>query len=97
MVQPGIISDAVPAGGRQRAADRRAEPVRPLSGVRPDLIVWGESSTAVDLTLAGNRGQLLQLEALARADGADLLVSQDTTVPGKGQEKVGVLVSPAGI
>ena len=30
-------------------------------------------------------------------DGADLLVNQDTTVPGRGQEKVGVLVGPAGI
>jgi len=68
-----------------------------LGGVKPDLIVWGESSTAVDLTLAKNRAQLLAMEKLSKEDGADLLVNQDTAIPGKGQEKVGVLVSPAGI
>ena len=68
-----------------------------LGGVKPDLIVWGESSTAVDLTLAKNRAQLATMETLAREDGADLLVNQDTTIPGKGQEKVGVLISPTGI
>jgi apolipoprotein N-acyltransferase len=97
MVQPGIVSNAV---ARVDASERlTAELSRSgeLSGVRPDLIVWGESSTAVDLTLPQNRGQLARMQALARADGADLLVNQDTTVPGKGQEKVGVLVSPAGI
>jgi apolipoprotein N-acyltransferase len=65
--------------------------------VKPDLIVWGESSTAVDLTLPENRAQLATMESLARQDGADLLVNQDTTVPGQGQEKVGVLVGPDGI
>jgi len=68
-----------------------------LSGVKPDLIVWGESSTAVDLTLVKNRAQLLAMENLSREDGAELLVNQDTTVPDQGQEKVGVLVSPAGV
>ena len=97
MVQPGIISNTVQ---RVDASERlTAELSRSgrLSGVKPDLIVWGESSTAVDLTLAKNRAQLRQMERLAREDGADLLVNQDTTVPGKGQEKVGVLISPAGI
>jgi apolipoprotein N-acyltransferase len=97
MVQPGVIGNAVE---RVDASERlTAELSRPgeLSGVKPDLIVWGESSTAADLTLPGNHAQLARLEALARDDGADLLVNQDTTVPGKGQEKVGVLVSPAGI
>jgi len=97
MVQPGIINNPVQ---RVDASERlTAELSRSglLSGVKPDLIVWGESSTAVDLTLAENRVQLLALEKLSIQDGADLLVNQDTTVPGKGQEKVGVLVSPAGI
>src|SRR5690349_19615753 len=97
MVQPGIVSNAVK---RVDASERlTAELSRPgeLSGVEPDLIVWGESSTAVDLTLPENRGQLQKLEALARQDGADLLVSQDATVPGKGHEKWSVLVGPAGI
>ncbi len=97
MVQPGIIHDTV---RRVDASERlTAELSRSgeLSGVKPDLIVWGESSTAVDLTLARNRAQLDEMEKLAREDGADLLVNQDTTVPGQGQEKVGVLVSPTGI
>jgi apolipoprotein N-acyltransferase len=97
MVQPGIINNAVQ---RVDASERlTAELSRSgrLGGVKPDLIVWGESSTAVDLTLAKNRAQLLAMEKLSSQDGADLLVNQDTTVPGKGQEKVGVLVSPAGI
>ena len=97
MVQPGIINNTVQ---RVDASERlTAELSRSgrLSGVKPDLIVWGESSTAVDLTLAKNRAQLDTMERLAREDGADLLVNQDTTVPGKGQEKVGVLIGPAGI
>jgi apolipoprotein N-acyltransferase len=97
LVQPGIVNDPVQ---RVDASERlTAELSRSgrLSGVEPDLIVWGESSTAVDLTLAKNRGQLVRLENLSRQDGADLLVNQDTTVPGQGQEKVGVLISPAGI
>jgi apolipoprotein N-acyltransferase len=97
MVQPGIISNTVqPVDASERLT---AELSRSglLRRVKPDLIVWGESSTAVDLTLAKNRAQLLAMEKLSKEDGADLLVNQDTTVPGKGQEKVGVLVSPAGI
>jgi len=97
LVQPGVVHNAVQ---RVDASERlTAELSRSggLSGVKPDLIVWGESSTAVDLTLPENRDQLAKMEELARQDGADLLVNQDTTVPGQGQEKVGVLVSPAGI
>jgi apolipoprotein N-acyltransferase len=97
MVQPGIVDNAVQ---RVDASERlTAELSRSgrLSGVRPDLIVWGESSTAVDLTLPQNRDQLAKMQSLASQDGADLLVNQDTTVPGRGQEKVGVLVGPAGI
>jgi apolipoprotein N-acyltransferase len=97
MVQPGIISNTVqPVDASERLT---AELSRSglLRRVKPDLIVWGESSTAADLTLAKNRAQLLAMEKLSKEDGADLLVNQDTTVPGKGQEKVGVLVSPAGI
>ncbi len=37
------------------------------------------------------------MEALAIQDGADLLVSQDATPPGKGHEKWSVLVGPSGI
>jgi apolipoprotein N-acyltransferase len=97
MVQPGIVGNA---GKRVDASERLTAGLsRPgeLGGTKPDLIIWGESSTAVDLTLPENRGQLRQLEALAREDGADLLVSQDAIVPGKGHEKWSVLVGPAGI
>jgi len=100
MVQPGIINNAVQrvdASERLTAELSRSGLLGGVGGFKPDLIVWGESSTAVDLTLAKNRAQLLAMEKLSIQDGADLLVNQDTTVPGKGQEKVGVLVSPAGI
>jgi apolipoprotein N-acyltransferase len=100
MVQPGIISSAVQrvdASERLTAELSRSGLLGGVGGFKPDLIVWGESSTAVDLTLAKNRAQLLAMQTLSKEDGADLLVNQDTTVPGKGQEKVGVLISPVGI
>ena len=70
-----------------------------LGGVRPDLIVWGESSIPDDLTGASpaDRALLGKIEALSAADGAEILASQDTTPPGKGHEKWAVLVSPAGV
>ena len=97
MVQPGIIDNAVQRADASERLTAELSRSGLLGGVKPDLIVWGESSTAVDLTLAKNRAQLLAMENLSKEDGADLLVNQDTTVPGEGQEKVGVLVSPAGI
>jgi apolipoprotein N-acyltransferase len=97
LVQPGIVHNAVQRVDASERLTAELSGSGELSGVKPDLIVWGESSTAVDLTLPENRDQLAKMQALARQDGADLLVNQDTTVPGKGQEKVGVLVSPAGI
>jgi apolipoprotein N-acyltransferase len=97
MVQPGIVGNAVKRVDASERLTAQQSGSGELSGVQPDLIVWGESSTAVDLTLPQNRGQLQKLEALAREDGADLLVSQDATVPGKGHEKWSVLVGPAGI
>jgi apolipoprotein N-acyltransferase len=97
LVQPGIIHNTVQQVDASERLTAELSRSGRLSGVKPDLIVWGESSTAVDLTLARNRPQLQALENLSREDGADLLVNQDTTVPGQGQEKVGVLISPAGI
>jgi apolipoprotein N-acyltransferase len=97
MVQPGIVSNAVARVDASEALTAALSSSGRLGGVKPDLIVWGESSTAVDLTLPKNHGELAQMEHLAAEDGADLLVNQDTTVPGKGQEKVGVLVGPVGI
>jgi apolipoprotein N-acyltransferase len=97
MVQPGIVHNAVQRVDASERLTAELSGSGELSGVKPDLIVWGESSTAVDLTLPENRDQLARMEELASQNGADLLVNQDTTVPGKGQEKVGVLVSPEGI
>ncbi len=97
LVQPGMIGNASLRAHASEALTAELSRGGTLSGVRPDLIVWGESSIGVDLTLARNRGQLLQLEQLAARDGADILVSQDATPPGKGHEKWAVLVSPAGI
>ena len=97
MVQPGMLSNASLRMHASQALTAELSRGGTLSGVRPDLIVWGESSIAVDLTLAKNHAQLLQLEQLAARDGADILVSQDATPPGKGHEKWAVLVSPAGI
>ena len=97
MVQPGKLGNASLRVHASQALTAELSRGGTLSGVRPDLIVWGESSIAVDLTLAKNHAQLLQLEQLAARDGADILVSQDATPPGKGHEKWAVLVSPAGI
>jgi apolipoprotein N-acyltransferase len=97
LVQPGIIDNATLRTDASERLTAELSRSGQLGKVTPDLIVWGESSTAVDLTLAKNRAQLAKMEALARQDGADLLVNQDTQVPGNGQEKVGVLVSASGI
>jgi apolipoprotein N-acyltransferase len=97
MVQPGVISNASLRAHASETLTAELSQGGALGGVRPDLIVWGESSIADDLTLPKYHGLLSQIEALSAKDGADILVSQDTTPPGKGHEKWAVLVSPAGI
>jgi apolipoprotein N-acyltransferase len=97
MVQPGVINDDILRSHASETLTAELSQGGTLGGVRPDLIVWGESSIAVDLTLPASAAKLRQIEVLSAADGADVLVSQDTTVPGKGHEKWSVLVSPAGI
>jgi apolipoprotein N-acyltransferase len=97
MVQPGVISNASLSSHASQALTAQLSHGGTLGGVRPDLIVWGESSIAVDLTLPSSAATLHQIEALAAADGADILVSQDAHVPGRGHEKWSVLVGPAGI
>jgi len=98
MVQPGVVDNAQRVDASERLTDQLSEGGT-LGGVKPDLIVWGESSIADDLTgtTAADRGLLRQIEALSARDGAEILVSQDTTPPGKGHEKWAVLVSPAGV
>jgi apolipoprotein N-acyltransferase len=93
MVQPGMIGNS----NLRVHASQALTAELPPGGARPDLIVWGESSIAEDITLPKNRGLLSQIEALSAANGADVLVSQDATPPGRGHEKWAVLVGPSGI
>jgi apolipoprotein N-acyltransferase len=88
LVQPGIQHNPLP---RVNASERLS---RDLGRLRPDLIVWGESSIAYDLHRAPR--QLAGLESLSAADGAQVLVNQDSRTPG-GKSKVAVLVGPGGI
>ena len=97
MVQPGVVLDASLRSHASQALTAELSRGGTLNGVRPDLIVWAESSIAEDLTLPGSHALLSQIEALSAEDGAEILVDQDATPPGKGHEKWGVLVSPAGI
>jgi apolipoprotein N-acyltransferase len=97
MVQPGMVSSAALGAHASEALTARLSRGGTLDGVRPDLIVWAESSIAEDLTLPQGHGLLRQLEALSATDGAEILVSQDATPPGKGHEKWAVLVGPSGI
>jgi len=88
LVQPGIQHDP---RIRVNASERLSAD---LGRLRPDLIVWGESSIASDLR---KDPQLLaRLEALPAADGAQILVNQDSQTPA-GKTKVAVLVGPRGI
>ncbi|MBV9095790.1 MAG: apolipoprotein N-acyltransferase [Streptosporangiaceae bacterium] len=93
MVQPGVVSDASLRAHASETLTAELSGGGTLGGVRPDLIVWGESSIAEDLTLPESHALLSQIEALSAEDGAEILVSQDTTVPGRGHEKWSVLVS----
>jgi apolipoprotein N-acyltransferase len=97
MVQPGLVSNAGLQAHASQTLTADLSRGGMIGGVKPDLIIWGESSIAVDLTEPKYAATLRQFEALSAADGADLLVNQDTTPPGKGHEKWSVLVSPTGI
>jgi apolipoprotein N-acyltransferase len=61
-----------------------------------DLIVWGESSVAVDLSLPSSASRLRPLEALSAGDEAQLLVNQDSIVNGN-HSKVALLIGSNGI
>jgi apolipoprotein N-acyltransferase len=88
MVQPGIRHDPrIRVDASQRLTGE-------LAGRHADLIVWGESSIAYDLRR--NPTLLRQIESLSGRDGAEILVDQDSLIPG-GKSKVAVLVSAHGI
>jgi apolipoprotein N-acyltransferase len=96
LIQPGVVSGAARRvnGSQKLTAEfgRRGA----LARDHPGLIVWGESSVTDNLAL--DHAQLQRIETLAAHAHAEILASQDAVVPGPhgGQEKIAVLVSPAG-
>ena len=109
LVQPGVVQNPVQRVDASEALTAEFSANRALAAEHPNLIVWGESSVAYDLTL--DPSLLRQIERLSAEDHADILASQDSTIPGPssspsggsdsdaagGQEKVAVLVSPSGV
>jgi apolipoprotein N-acyltransferase len=96
LVQPGIIHDPAQRVDASERLTRQFIARQAASGQQSaDLIVWGESSVAYDLAV--DTSLLRNIETLSAQAKADIMVSQDSTLPGGGQEKVAVLVSPAGI
>lgn len=89
LIQPG---DVVDAAARQAASEALTAQ---LTGQRLDLVVWGESSVAVDL--AGQPGAAARLAALSRRVGADLLVNVDARASTGRIYKTSVLIGPSGI
>jgi apolipoprotein N-acyltransferase len=88
LVQPGVVHNpALRAAASQRLSAG-------LAARHPGLIVWGESSIGFDLRR--DHQLLAQIRALSAADGAPILVNQDSVVPG-GTSKTAVLVEPRGI
>ena len=88
LVQPGIQHNPQI---RVNASERLSAG---LGRLRPDLIVWGESSIASDLRT--DPRLLARLKALSAANGAQILANQDSQTPA-GKTKVAVLVGPRGI
>jgi apolipoprotein N-acyltransferase len=97
MVQPGIINNPTARANASMTLTAELSNGGSLAGVKPDLIVWGESSIPDSLFLPQYKPLLREIEALSAKDGAEILADQDTTPPGQGHEKWAVLVSPAGI
>jgi apolipoprotein N-acyltransferase len=111
LVQPGNVQNPTQRVNASEALTAEFSANGKLAAEHPNLIVWGESSVADDLTL--DHGLLRQIEQLSTEDHAEILASQDSNVPGPtpnpspsggsdtdtggGQEKVAVLVSPSGI
>ncbi|MBO0820668.1 MAG: hypothetical protein J2P26_07435, partial [Nocardiopsaceae bacterium] len=97
LVQPGVVDSPAARADATETLTRDTSRDHPFGGKDLDLIVWGESSIDKDLTLPSARPLLRRIEGLSAEDGAEILVSQDATPPGKGHEKWGVLVAPSGI
>jgi apolipoprotein N-acyltransferase len=111
LVQPGVVNDNGQRVDASLALTAEFSANGALAKDHPNLIVWGESSVPDDLTL--DQPLLRQIEKLSAQDHAEIMANQDSTIPGPssvpgnsggrdpntagGQEKVAVLVSPAGI
>jgi apolipoprotein N-acyltransferase len=97
LVQPGDVRDPAQRVDASETLTREFSAGGVLAKQHPDLIVWGESSVAYDL--ATNPALLGDIETLSAKDQTEIMVNQDSTLPGPdgGQEKVAVLVSPQGI
>jgi apolipoprotein N-acyltransferase len=91
LVQPGVVRNSkISAYASQRlSAGLRSD--------HADLIVWGESSVPVDLSLPSSARRLHQLEALSAADDAQLLVNQDSIAPDGDHSKVALLIGGNGV
>ncbi len=87
-----------PAVDASEAADRRAEPRRRAERGQagPDRL-GREQHPRWTSPCRRTAPSCARWSRWPREDGADMLVSQDATVPGKGHEKWSVLVSPTGI
>jgi apolipoprotein N-acyltransferase len=90
LVQPGVVRNV------KLASDASQRLSAGLGHDHADLVVWGESSVAVDLSLPSSSAQLRRLEALSGADGAQLLVNQDSVLHGN-HSKVALLIGHGGI
>ncbi|MEV2246136.1 apolipoprotein N-acyltransferase [Streptomyces sp. NPDC049970] len=95
VVQPGIVDGP---GSIQHRFARSEALTRGLAGRDVDLVVWGESSVAVDLSRHPETAD--RVAALSRLVGADVLVNMDarrTDGPDRaGIFKSAVLVGPDG-
>src|SRR6266516_3557341 len=93
LVQPGIVADPrIRVNASQRLTASLAARRQP---VRPDLIVWGESSVAYNLN--SHPWLLGQIRALSARMGAEILLNQDAPRGAGHISKVAVLVSPTGV
>jgi apolipoprotein N-acyltransferase len=90
LVQPGVVRNV------KLASDASQRLSAGLAHDHADLVVWGESSVAVDLSLPSSAAQLHRLEALSAADETQLLVNQDSVVDGN-HSKVALLIGSNGI
>lgn len=90
VVQPGVVV------GQRPRLERSEELTRELTGRRPDLVVWGESSVSYDL---GAHPELRrQLASLSAEVGARILVNVDARRSDRpGIYKSSILIGPQGV